>query len=119
MLVLTYEREFVKGYWRKIEWEIPKHAFYEVYAEDVPIFLNFLTFLLPMAAADKAFWDYGSVCEVRCNSSHSRRIDKSVTTMMLTSLALMVDLSNKSSTASSVFHIVTMSSNSFSKAPWK
>lgn len=55
MLVLTYEREFVKGYWRKIEWEIPKHAIYEVYAEDVPIFLNFLTFLLPMAAADKAF----------------------------------------------------------------
>ncbi|KAJ5491931.1 Zinc finger C2H2 [Penicillium expansum] len=64
MLVLTYEREFVKGYWRKTKWEIPKHAFYEVYAEDMPIFLNFLTFFLPMAVADKAFRDYGSVREI-------------------------------------------------------
>ncbi|KAJ5193196.1 Zinc finger C2H2 [Penicillium cf. viridicatum] len=54
MLILTYEREF----------EIPKHAFYEVYAEDVPIFLNFLTFFLPIAAADTAFRDYGSVSEI-------------------------------------------------------
>lgn len=64
MLVLTYEREFVKGYWRKTKWEILKHAFYEVYAEDMPIFLNFLTFFLPMAVADKAFRDYGSVREI-------------------------------------------------------
>lgn len=62
MLVLTYEREFVKGYWRKSKWEIPSHAFYEVYAQDdVPIFLNFLTFFLPMATADKAFKNFNSV----------------------------------------------------------
>ncbi|KAJ6001624.1 zinc finger protein [Penicillium canescens] len=64
MLVLTYKREFVKGYWRKKKWAIPKHAFYEVYAEDVPIFLNLLTFFLPMATADNAFTDYGSVSEI-------------------------------------------------------
>ncbi|KAJ5531291.1 Zinc finger C2H2, partial [Penicillium freii] len=54
MLVLTYEREF----------EIPKYIFYEVYTEDIPIFLNFLTFFLPIAIADKAFRDYGSVREI-------------------------------------------------------
>lgn len=65
MLVLTYEREFVKGYWRKSKWEIPSHAFYEVYAQDdVPIFLNFLTFFLPMAAADKAFKNFNSVSSI-------------------------------------------------------
>jgi carbonic anhydrase len=64
MLVLTYEREFVKGFWQKNKWEIPRHAFYEVYAEDVPTFLNLLTFFLPMATADKAFRDYGSVSEI-------------------------------------------------------
>lgn len=64
MLVLTYKREFVKGFWQKDKWEIPRHAFYEVYAEDVPIFLNLLTFFLPMATADKAFRDYGSVSEI-------------------------------------------------------
>jgi hypothetical protein len=31
MLVLTYKREFVKGYHRKNEWQIPIHAFYELY----------------------------------------------------------------------------------------
>ncbi|KAJ6114885.1 zinc finger protein [Penicillium sp. IBT 16267x] len=65
MLVLTNEREFVKGYWRKSKWEISSHAFYEVYAQDdVPIFLNFLTFFLPMAAADKAFKDSNSVSSI-------------------------------------------------------
>ncbi|KAJ5202331.1 Zinc finger C2H2 [Penicillium cf. viridicatum] len=44
--------------------EIPKHVFYEVYAEDMPIFLNFLTFFLPIAAVDTAFRDYGSVSEI-------------------------------------------------------
>ncbi|KAJ6069131.1 hypothetical protein N7499_011018 [Penicillium canescens] len=43
---------------------IPKHAFYKVYAEDVPIFLNLLTFFLPMATVDNAFTDYGSVSEI-------------------------------------------------------
>ncbi|KAJ6080338.1 zinc finger protein [Penicillium canescens] len=55
MLVLTYKREFVKGYWRKKKWAIPKHAFYEVYAEDVPIFLNLLTFFLPMATVSHGY----------------------------------------------------------------
>jgi hypothetical protein len=64
MLVLTYKREFVKGYWRKKKWAIPKHAFYKVYAKDVPIFLNLLTFFLLMATADKAFTDYGLVSEI-------------------------------------------------------
>ncbi|KAJ5741093.1 Zinc finger C2H2 [Penicillium malachiteum] len=64
MLVLTYEREFVKGFWRKQKWSIPTHAFYEVYVQDVPIFLNLLTFFLPMATADQAFENYGSVIEI-------------------------------------------------------
>ncbi|KAJ6024796.1 zinc finger protein [Penicillium herquei] len=64
MLVLTYEREFVKGFWRKRKWSIPTHAFYEVYVEDVSIFLNLLTFFLPMATADQAFQKYSSVIEI-------------------------------------------------------
>lgn len=64
MLVLTYHREFTKGHWRKKEWEIPIHAFYEDYKEDVPLFFNFLTFFLPMASADGAFRDYASVSDV-------------------------------------------------------
>ncbi|KAJ5772119.1 Zinc finger C2H2 [Penicillium odoratum] len=36
----------------------------DVYAEDVPIFLNVLTFFLPMASADKAFRNYSSVSEI-------------------------------------------------------
>ncbi|GLI74859.1 hypothetical protein PoHVEF18_003107 [Penicillium ochrochloron] len=64
MLVLTYTRKFVKGYWRKKTRDIPVHAFYETYTEDVSLFLNFLTFFLPMASADKAFRDYSSVGEI-------------------------------------------------------
>ncbi|KAJ5521458.1 Zinc finger C2H2, partial [Penicillium freii] len=41
--------------------EIPRHAFYEVYAEDIPIFLNLLIFFLLIATIDKAFRDYGSI----------------------------------------------------------
>ncbi|CAI7676883.1 unnamed protein product [Penicillium manginii] len=61
MLVLTYEREFVKGYHRKNEWQIPIHAFYESYTEHMPLMLNLLTFFLPLAMADKAIEDYSSV----------------------------------------------------------
>jgi carbonic anhydrase len=64
MLVLTYTRKFVKGYWRKKTRDIPVHAFYETYTEDVCLFLNFLTFFLLMASADKAFRDYSLVGEI-------------------------------------------------------
>jgi carbonic anhydrase len=64
MLVLTYERRFVKGNWRKKARDIPVHAFYETYREDVSLFLNLLTFFLPMASADNAFRDYSSVGEI-------------------------------------------------------
>ncbi|KAJ6094248.1 hypothetical protein N7467_003093 [Penicillium canescens] len=43
---------------------IPKHVFYKVYAEDVPIFLNLLMFFLLIATVDNAFTDYGLVSEI-------------------------------------------------------
>ncbi|KAN0068340.1 hypothetical protein V8E54_013536 [Elaphomyces granulatus] len=52
LLVLTYQREFIKGYWRKQRWELPIHAFYDIYRESMPLFLNLLTFFLPMALSD-------------------------------------------------------------------
>lgn len=64
MLVLTYHREFTEGHWRKKEWEIPIHAFYEDCKEDVPLFFKFLTLFLPMASADRAFLDCSSVCDI-------------------------------------------------------
>ncbi|KAJ5975505.1 Zinc finger C2H2 [Penicillium waksmanii] len=48
MLVLTYNRRFVKGYWRKKAQDIPTYTFYETYREDVFLFLNLLIFFLPM-----------------------------------------------------------------------
>lgn len=59
--MMTYQREFVKGYHRKNVWQIPIHAFYESYTEHMPLILNFLTFLLPLAIADKAIENYSSV----------------------------------------------------------
>ncbi|KAL4746145.1 hypothetical protein BDW72DRAFT_207591 [Aspergillus terricola var. indicus] len=44
MLVLIYERNFVKGGFRKHRSELPIHGFYEKYAGEVPLFLNLLTF---------------------------------------------------------------------------
>ncbi|KAJ5737901.1 Zinc finger C2H2 [Penicillium malachiteum] len=64
ILVLTYQREFVKGFWRKQKWSIPTYGFYEIYVEDFPIFLNLLTFFLPMATADHAFQNYRSMMEI-------------------------------------------------------
>lgn len=61
MLVLTYQREFTKGHWRKKEWELPIHGFYEIYKDDVPLFFNLLTFFLLLASADHAFRDYSSI----------------------------------------------------------
>jgi hypothetical protein len=34
LIVLTNQREYVKGYWRKKQWELPVHAFYDIYRED-------------------------------------------------------------------------------------
>ena len=64
LIVLTYQREFVKGYWRKKQWELPVHAFYDIYREDMPLFLNFLAFFLPMASADGVFRDFTSLTEI-------------------------------------------------------
>lgn len=64
MLVLTYSRVYVKGYWKKKRWELPIHAFYEIYREELPLFFNFLTFFIPMASADKAFCDYESAQDI-------------------------------------------------------
>ncbi|KAJ5471000.1 hypothetical protein N7530_008357 [Penicillium desertorum] len=64
MLVLTYEREFVKGYNRKNAWQIPIHAFYESHTEHMPLMLNLLTFFLPLAVADEAIQDYSSVSAI-------------------------------------------------------
>ncbi|KAJ5922757.1 Zinc finger C2H2 [Penicillium verrucosum] len=44
--------------------EIPKYIFYKVYAENIPIFLNFLIFFLLIAAIDIAFRDYSLVNKI-------------------------------------------------------
>ncbi|THC87771.1 hypothetical protein EYZ11_012784 [Aspergillus tanneri] len=64
MLVLNYSRDYLKGYWRKQESDLPIHGFYEKYTEEMPIFLNLLTFFLPLAFADRAFRDYESVDDI-------------------------------------------------------
>ncbi|KAE8387077.1 hypothetical protein BDV23DRAFT_174933 [Aspergillus alliaceus] len=60
MLVLYYDRDYFKGFWRKDKSELPIHGFYEKYTEEMPLTLNLLTFFLPLASADKAFRDYDS-----------------------------------------------------------
>ncbi|KAL2810637.1 hypothetical protein BDW59DRAFT_155623, partial [Aspergillus cavernicola] len=64
MLVLTYARQYVKGFWRMKKWEPPIHAFYEVYKEEVPLFFNLILFMLPLFSADRAFRDYRSYTEI-------------------------------------------------------
>ena len=64
MLVLTYSREYIKGYWRMKRWELPIHAFYEVYREEVPLFFNFILFMLPLFSGDRAFLQYNSCSEI-------------------------------------------------------
>ncbi|KAL6229166.1 hypothetical protein BDW75DRAFT_250082 [Aspergillus navahoensis] len=64
MLVLTYAREFVKGYWRMKKGEPPVHAFYEVYKEEMPLFFNFILFMLPLFSADRAFRHYKLCTEI-------------------------------------------------------
>lgn len=64
MLVLTYSREFVKGCWLKNKWELPVHAFYEVYKEEVPLFFNLIVFMLPLFSADQALRGYSSCTEL-------------------------------------------------------
>lgn len=55
MLVLDYDRDYTKGSWRMQLSELPTHGFYEKYTEKTPLFLNFLTFFLPLASADRPF----------------------------------------------------------------
>jgi carbonic anhydrase len=74
MLVLTYQREFTKGHWRKKQWELPIHGFYEIYKDDVPLFFNLLTFFLPLASADRAFRDYSSIEEI-LNATEAYGVD--------------------------------------------
>lgn len=64
MLVITYERLGLKNAHKKTGWQIPVHAFYEIYREKTPIFMNFLLFFLPMASADGAFRDFNSAGEI-------------------------------------------------------
>jgi hypothetical protein len=64
MLVLTYERKFIKGYWRMRNWKRPVHAFYEVYKEEVPLFFDLILFMLPLFSADQVFRDYESYTEI-------------------------------------------------------
>ncbi|RAQ76875.1 hypothetical protein COH21_008703 [Aspergillus flavus] len=64
MLVLNYNRDYLKGFWRKEQSELPIHGFYERYTEEMPLILNLLTFFLPLASADKAFRDYDSTGEI-------------------------------------------------------
>ncbi|OJJ66328.1 hypothetical protein ASPBRDRAFT_137940 [Aspergillus brasiliensis CBS 101740] len=64
MLCLDYDRDYTKGSWRMQLSELPTHGFYEKYTEKTPLFLNLLTFFLPLASADQAFRDYESVDEI-------------------------------------------------------
>ncbi|KAI9035642.1 uncharacterized protein KD926_003153 [Aspergillus affinis] len=64
MLVLTYSREYIKGYKRMKKWQLPINAFYEVYREEVPLFFNFILFMLPLFSGDRAFLQYNSCSEI-------------------------------------------------------
>ncbi|QVM10690.1 hypothetical protein D8B26_005343 [Coccidioides posadasii str. Silveira] len=64
MLVLTYQREFVKNYWRKKSWELPVHAFYEIYTESTALLFNPILYFLSMASGDNAFRDFAAVDEL-------------------------------------------------------
>jgi carbonic anhydrase len=64
MLVLNYDRDYLKGFWRKKQSELPIHCFYEKYTEGMPLIVNLLTFFLPLASPDKAFRDYDSTDEI-------------------------------------------------------
>jgi hypothetical protein len=74
MLVLTYERQCMKGYWTKRRWQLPAHSFYEIYTESVPLLFSRILYFLSLAGGDGAFQDYNSAQEVldeadRCKSS--------------------------------------------------
>ncbi|KAE8373303.1 hypothetical protein BDV26DRAFT_297082 [Aspergillus bertholletiae] len=55
ILVLNYDRDYLKGFWRNQQSDLPMHSFYEKYTEEIPLLLNLLTFFLPLASADRAF----------------------------------------------------------------
>ncbi|KAL2812348.1 hypothetical protein BDW59DRAFT_176992 [Aspergillus cavernicola] len=64
MLVLLYQRAFVKRGEERTEWDLPVHLFYNIYSEKLPLFFNLLVFFLPMASADRAFRDYDRVADI-------------------------------------------------------
>ncbi|KAM5479793.1 hypothetical protein MaudMau93_007756 [Microsporum audouinii] len=64
MIVLYYQREFIKGGWRRHRWELPIHGFYEKYTQDTMLLLNPLVYFLPMAFSDGAIRDYTSIEEL-------------------------------------------------------
>lgn len=61
MIVLYYQREFIKGGWRRRKWELPIHGFYEKYTQDTMLLLNPIVYFLPMAFSDGAIRDYLSI----------------------------------------------------------
>jgi hypothetical protein len=64
MLVLTYQREFVKNHWKRKKWQLPIHAFYEIYKEKMPLMFNLILYFLSMASADGVFREFSSVDEL-------------------------------------------------------
>ncbi|KAL2808658.1 hypothetical protein BJX63DRAFT_424461 [Aspergillus granulosus] len=64
MLVLQYQRRYIKRGEDRTKWDLPLHLFYEIYTEKLPLFLNLLVFFLPMASADGAFRDYSRVTDI-------------------------------------------------------
>ncbi len=64
MLVLIYSWEFLKGAWTWKQWELLIHGFYKKYTAEVLLFLNLLTFFLPLASADQAFYSYATVGKI-------------------------------------------------------
>lgn len=75
MLVLTYQREYVKDYYFRKKWQLPLHVFYEIYKERLPLMFNLLVYFLPMLSGDNAFRDYRSVDELVDDMEHLDRTD--------------------------------------------
>ncbi|EAS29697.3 uncharacterized protein CIMG_08443 [Coccidioides immitis RS] len=64
MLVLMYQREFVKNYWQKKSWELSVHAFYKIYMESTALLFNPILYFLSMTPGDNAFRDFAAVDEL-------------------------------------------------------
>jgi carbonic anhydrase len=68
MLVLIYKREFVKDYHYKQEWQVPVHAFYNIYTESVLLLFNFILYFLSLAGGDDAFQEHKLAEEILDNA---------------------------------------------------